>query len=233
MTGTIVNSLAIILMGLLGCLVKKALPDTLEKPVMQMIGYSVTLIGLLGFISTAIVIKEGKLTSKGEILLLVSLVLGVLIGEGLKLDDRINAFGAYLENKAGIDGFAKGFITASILFCVGAMAIFGPLQDGISGDSSVLFIKSVIDGITAFILSATLGLGVCFAGVSVFIYQGTIAALASYVAPFMSAVMMDNLCMVGYAIMITLGTNILGVTKIKTVNLIPALIVPVVYTLFL
>ncbi|MEG1896310.1 MAG: DUF554 domain-containing protein [Oscillospiraceae bacterium] len=233
MTGTIVNSLAIIFMGLLGCLVKKAVPKTLEPPIMQMVGLSVTLIALLGFFSTALTFENGELKTGGEILLLVSLVLGVIVGEVLKLDDRVTAFGAFLEQKAGIDGFAKSFITASILFCVGAMAIFGPLQDGISGDSSTLFIKSVIDGITAFILSATLGIGVCFAGVSVFIYQGTIAALASYVAPFMSAVMMDNLCMVGYAIMVTLGTNVLGLTKVKTVNLVPALIVPVVYTLFL
>lgn len=158
-------------------------------------------------------------------------MIGVFIGETLKLDDKIGKLGSYIEKRSGIDGFAKSFITASILFCVGAMAIFGSLQDGINGDYSVLLVKSVIDGITAFILSATLGIGVCFSGVSVFIYQGLISMLAAYVSPYMSPQMMNNLCMVGYAIMVTLGTNMMGITKIKTTNIVPAMIIPVIYTL--
>lgn len=231
MTGTIVNSLAIVVAGLLGFAVKKAVPNKMEKPIMQMIGLAVILIAIEGFLSSTITVQDGQFKTSGEILTLVSLVVGVAIGEALKLDDAIGNFGKYIEKKAGIDGFAKSFVTASILFCVGAMAIFGPLQDGISGDSSVLFVKSAIDGITAFILSATLGIGVCFAGVSVFVYQGATALLAIFIAPSISPQMMNNICMVGYAIMITIGTNMLEMTKVKTINIVPAMVVPIIYTL--
>lgn len=230
MTGTIINSVAILLAGFIGCFIKKAIPEKIEKPVMDMIGVSVFLIALLGFFSTALTIVDGKIKSNGEIMMLVCLALGVAIGELLCIDDKINALGSKIENKAGIDGFAKGFVTASLLFCVGAMAIFGSLKDGISGDSSVLIVKSMIDGITSFILSASLGIGVAFSGISVFIYQGAIAMLAAYIQPFVTDAMMMNICIVGYAIVMVIGTNMMGITKIKLANTLPAMVLAVLYT---
>ena len=230
MTGTIINSVVILAAGFLGCFIKKAIPEKIEKPIMDMIGVSVFLIALLGFFTTAITIVDGKLKSNGEIMMLVCLALGVAIGELLCIDDKLNAFGKKVEEKAGVDGFAKGFVTASLLFCVGAMAIFGSLKDGISGDSSVLIVKSMIDAITAFILSTSLGIGVAFAGVSVFIYQGSIAMLATFIQPFVTDVMMMNICTVGYAIVMVIGTNMIGLTKIKLANTLPAMVLAVIYT---
>ena len=230
MTGTIINSVVILAAGFLGCFIKKAIPEKIEKPIMDMIGVSVFLIALLGFFSTALTIVDGSIKSNGEIMMLVCLALGVAIGELMCIDDKLNAFGKKIEDKAGVDGFAKGFVTASLLFCVGAMAIFGALKDGISGDSSVLIVKSMIDAITAFILSTSLGLGVAFAGISVFVYQGAIAMLATYIQPFVTDLMMMNICTVGYAIVMVIGTNMMGLTKIKLANTLPAMILAVIYT---
>jgi len=162
--------------------------------------------------------------------MLVCLALGMAIGEIIRIDDHLNAFGQKIEAKAGVDGFAKGFVNASLLFCVGAMAIFGALKDGISGDSSVLLVKSMIDAITAFILSTSLGIGVAFSGVSVFLYQGAIAMMATYIQPFVTDAMMMNICTVGYAIVLMIGTNMLGLTKIKLANTLPAIVLAVAYT---
>lgn len=230
MTGTIINSVVILAAGFLGCFIKKAIPEKIEKPIMDMIGVSVFLIALLGFFSTALTIVDGSIKSNGEIMMLVCLALGVAIGELMCIDDKLNAFGKKIEDKAGVDGFAKGFVTASLLFCVGAMAIFGALKDGISGDSSVLIVKSMIDAITAFILSTSLGIGVAFAGISVFVYQGAIAMLATYIQPFVTDLMMMNICTVGYAIVMVIGTNMMGLTKIKLANTLPAMILAVIYT---
>ncbi len=231
MIGTIINSLAVFLTGIFGCLIKKAIPKNIEQPVMNMVGISVMLIALQGFFSTSFTIENGKIKSNGEIMMLVCLAVGVVIGELLKIDDKLGKFGERIEKKAGIDGFAKGFINASLLFCIGAMAIFGAIKDGISGDSSVLIVKSMIDGITAFILSASLGIGVAFAGVSIFIYQGTISLLAAFIQPYMTDAMMMNICIVGYAIVFAIGTNMLGITKIKLANTLPAMLITVLYTL--
>ena len=110
------------------------------------------------------------------------------------------------------------------------MAIFGSLKDGISGDSSVLIVKSMIDAITAFILSTSLGIGVAFSGVSVFLYQGAISLLATYIQPFVTDIMMMNICTVGYAIVLVIGTNMMGITKIKLANTLPAMVLAVIYT---
>ena len=230
MTGTIINSVAIFAAGFAGCIIKKALPERIEKAVMDMVGISVVLIALMGFFSTALTIENGSVKSNGEIMMLVCLAAGIAIGELLRIDDRLNSAGRIIEEKAGVDGFAKGFVNASLLFCVGAMAIFGALKDGISGDSSVLIVKSMIDAIAAFILSTSLGVGVAFAGVSVFVYQGAIAMMASYIQPFVTDIMLMNICTVGYAIVLVIGTNMLGMTKIKLANTLPAILLAVVYT---
>lgn len=230
MFGTTVNGIVILVCGLLGCFIKKAIPEKIEKPIMDMVGISVTLIALLGFFSTALTIQDGVIKSNGEIMMLVCLVLGIAVGEIIRIDDHLNEFGKKIEEKAGVDGFAKGFVTASLLFCVGAMAIFGALKDGISGDSSVLLVKSMIDAITAFILSTSLGIGVAFSGISVFLYQGAIAMMATYIQPFVTDAMMMNICTVGYAIVFMIGTNMLNLTKIKLANTLPAIVFAVVYT---
>ncbi len=232
MLGTIINSVTIIVASLIGITLKKVIDEKYEKPLMQVIGLSVIIISILGVITSAITIENGILKSQGEILLLISLVLGVLIGEFLKIDDRINNFGKLIEDKFKLGNFSKGFIMSTIIFCAGAMAIFGPIQNAIENKIDILLIKSMLDGILALILSSTMGIGVIFSAVSVFLYQGFFALLAHTISPILTPEVMVSINMIGYSIMATIGINQMGIAKVKTANLVPALIVPVIYHSF-
>ena len=230
MTGTLVNAAAIMAGGLLGVVLKKGLPPKLETAIMKMLGLSVLIIGLNGIITSMVrVLPEGGLASSGELLLLFSLVAGTALGELLDIEGRLERMGQYIENRTKADGFSKGFITASIIFCIGAMAIIGSLNDGLRGDSSVLFIKSSLDFIASIVLASTLGFGVIFSAVPVLLYQGAITLAAGWLSPLISDDLLAAFCMVGYAIVACIGINFLEFTKIKTANLLPSLLVPVVY----
>ncbi|MBQ8918397.1 MAG: DUF554 domain-containing protein, partial [Oscillospiraceae bacterium] len=169
------------------------------------------------------------LSSSGELLMLCSLVIGAIIGELLNIDDHLNRFGNYIESKTKAKGFSRGFISASLIYCVGAMAIIGSLNDGLTGDSSVLLIKSTLDGVNSIILGASLCIGVAFSAVPVLIYQGSISLLAGVIAPLISDALLNNICAVGYVMVGCIGLNISGIAKVRVANLLPALIVPVIY----
>ena len=236
MFGTIVNALSVFVCGMLGVFLKKGLPKRIETVVMQLVGVGVTVIGFNGAIVSMVSADTltGRLSDSNGILLVLSLVIGGVTGELLRIDDRITAFGLSIEKKLGAEGFAKGFVTASILYCVGAMAIVGALNDGFRGDSSILLTKSTLDSIMAVVLGSSLGIGVPFSAIPILLYQGAIALFAGLLAPVLSdGVLLDLICMVGYCIVALIGTNLMGLTKIKTANLIPALLVPVGYNLLL
>lgn len=234
MTGTIVNVVAIVAGSLLGLLLKRGMPKRVEETLMKIMGVSVLIIGLNGIINSMFVIDaDGGLSSSGELLMLCSLVIGAVIGELLNIDDHLNRFGSYIEAKTKADGFSRGFISASIIYCVGAMAIIGSLNDGLTGDSSVLFIKSALDGVNSIIFGASLGIGVAFSAIPVLIYQGGISLLAGVLAPLISDVLLNNICAVGYVIVACIGMNISGICKIRVANLLPALVVPVIYQVVL
>lgn len=228
--GTIVNAIAIIIGGGIGLLLKKGLPQRVEEIAMKMLGLSVFMVGINGVITAMItVVDGGKLESNGSLLLIASLVIGGVVGELLDVDSALNRAGKRIEERFGKEGFAKGFISASLIFCIGAMAIIGSLQDGLTGDSTTLFIKSTLDFVCALVLGSTLGYGVVFSFVPVLVYQGAITLLAGVISPFISDALLGNICMVGYAIVLTIGINFLQFTTIKTANLLPALLVPIVY----
>lgn len=232
MIGTLVNTAAIVGGGALGLLLKKGMPERLEKAANQVLGLSVLVIGGSGLATTMIKTNgEGGLSSSGEMLLLTSLVIGVIIGELLGIDDRLNSFGHKIEKRLGSEGFAAGFINATLIYCVGAMAIIGSISDGLMGDSSILFVKSMLDGVCSIVLASTLGVGVLFSALAVLLYQGTITLLAQLVAPYATDAMMAGLCTVGYTLVLCIGINFMGFAKIKTANLLPSLLVPVVYQL--
>ncbi len=230
MTGTIVNAVGIVAGGFIGLLLKKGLPERLEKAIMKMLGLSILIIGLNGIITSMVkVLPGGGLSSSGELLLLFSLVVGAALGEHFDVEGKLDRMGRYIETRTRADGFSKGFISASIIFCIGAMAIIGSINDGLRGDSSVLFIKSALDCITSVILGSTLGFGVMFSAVPVLLYQGAMTLAAGWVAPLISDDLLAAFCMVGYAVVACIGINFLELTKIKTANLLPSLLVPVVY----
>ncbi len=236
MFGTIVNVITVIIGGALGLLLKKNIKSSVMENVTKAQGVAVLIIGMNGVITNMISVGEGgKLTENGGLILLISLALGAFFGEILKIDERINSLGKYLENKMKSDGFAKGFVSAFIIYCVGSMSIIGAINDGLSGDSSVLLVKSTLDFITAMVLSSTMGIGAIFAAVPLFIYQGGISLFASYIKPVLdsSPDIMVQFSAVGYAIIMCIGINFIAGNKIKTANLLPAMLVPVVYNLLL
>lgn len=233
MIGTVVNTVAIIAGGIIGWIVKRGISKNIEDSIMKMLGLSVFFVGLIGVLKSmlSIDITTGAISDNGGILLLVSLVLGVIVGELLKIDDRLNIFGKWIEKKVGAQDFGKGFVNASLIFCIGAMAIVGSLNDGLLHDPQVLFLKSSLDFICAIVLASGLGIGVAFSAVPVLLYQGGITLLSGFLAPHISDALLNNICMVGYAIVFCIGVNFLGMSKIKTANLLPALFVPVLYAI--
>lgn len=234
MLGTIVNVATIAIGGIIGMLLKKSIKSEIMDGVMKAQGIAVLVIGMNGVITNMITVGEGgKLTDNGGLILLISLAVGALIGELLRIDDRINSAGLWVEKKVKTDGFAKGFVSASIIVCVGSMAVIGSINDGLYGDSSVLFVKSALDFITAMVLGSTMGIGVVFSAVPLFVYQGAITLFASFIKPLIEEYpdMMTQFSMVGYAIIMCIGINFIAGPKIKTANLLPAMIIPVLYNL--
>jgi len=230
MKGTIINAVAIVIGSLIGLIFNRSLNKDIEYSIQKALGIAVTVVGLNGIITNMITVgADGKLSSSGELLLVVSLVLGMLIGELLKIEDRMNGIGNVIEKRFKLESFSVGFLNAGTIFCVGAMAIIGALNDGLTGDSSILIIKSTLDFTCAIVLSASLGVGVIFSAIPVFFYQGVIALLASYLGKFLVGDLLNQICMVGYAIILCIGINFLASTKTKTANLIPAIFIPVIY----
>ncbi len=229
MTGTFVNCVAVAVGGALGLLLKKGIKESYADSVNRVLGLAVFIIGMNGVISNMLTVTDGKLTGNGELLLVVFLVIGTLIGEILRLEDRFKSFCGTVERKLKKGGFASGFVNGTLLFCIGAMAIIGSINDGLNGDSSVLFVKSAIDFVSAIIFGATLGFGVIFSFIPLLVYQGGITLLASSLGGLLQGELLGQICFVGYAIIMAIGLNFLLQGKFKTLNMLPSVLLPVVY----
>ena len=231
MFGTLVNTAAIVAGGTVGNFVKKGIPAHLEEALHRAMGLAVIVIGMNGVITNMVQVGEnGQLSSSGELLLVFSLVLGVLAGESLRIEERLNGLSEKVENKLHLTGFAASFVSGTLIYCVGAMAIIGAINDGLSGDSSVLLVKSTLDGITSIVLGATMGPGVIFSAIPVLLYQGTISLLAGVLAPVLQGELLRQICAVGYVLVACIGVNFMGSFHIKTANFLPALLVPPLWT---
>lgn len=229
MTGTLVNCAAVIAGGSIGLIFKKGIKDSYTESVNKSLGLAILIIGLNGVISNMFSVADGKISSSGELLLVVYLVIGTLFGEMLKLEQRFNGFCTRIESKFKAGGFASGFVNGTVLFCVGAMAIIGSINDGLRGDSSVLFVKSALDFTTAIIFGATLGFGVIFTFIPLLIYQGGITLLAGSLSGILQGDVLTQLCAVGYSIIMAIGINFIFDKKFKTLNMLPSIFLPVVY----
>lgn len=223
--GNYVNVLAIIVGSVLGLIVHKRLKDEYKNIAMQAIGLSVLFIGA----TTAI---GGLLDPDSEaILFIISLVIGGLVGEMIGLEDLLEKCGQLLQSKVGSgeQTIARGFVTASLIFCVGTMAIIGSLESGLRGNYDMLFAKSVLDGITSMILATTLGVGVIFSAAVVFIYQGAIILFADLLEPMLTVDVIREISIIGGILILGIGLGMMDIKKIKTLNLLPAILVPVIY----
>ncbi|WP_026695826.1 DUF554 domain-containing protein [Peribacillus kribbensis] len=228
--GTIVNAVCIIAGTLLGKLFHK-IPEKIKETVMYGIGLAVIVLGLqMGF------------KSKEFLIVILSLVFGAVWGEWVDLDAKLNALGRWLERKMGGSAnsgssIAQGFVTATLIFLIGAMAIIGALDSGIRGDHDVLYTKAVIDGFTALVLATTLGISVIFSAVPVLLYEGLIALFATQINDMVPKPLMDSfiseMTSAGGIMIFAIGLNLIGLTKIRVANLLPGIAVTAVIVTFL
>jgi uncharacterized protein len=221
--GTLVNGLLIIVGTLLGKLLNR-IPEGMKTTVMYAIGLSVMVLGL-----------QMGLKSQNFLIVILSLVIGAVLGELLKLEERLNDLGQWLEKKVGSNGkgsISEGFVTATLIFVIGAMAIIGALNSGIRGDHNVLYTKSIIDGFTSIILTTTLGIGVIFSAIPVMLYEGTIALFATQIDRFVPHALMNQfiteMTATGGVMIFAIGLNLTGMAKIKVANFLPGILVTLV-----
>ena len=224
MKGTLVNVAAIAAGSIVGLLLHKGIEERYQKIVLQALGLTVLVIGFQ---------MAGK--SLNILIVILSLAIGALIGEWLDLDGKLNQFGAKLGAKfsgGDADRFSEGFVTASLMYCVGAMAIVGALQDGLTGDSSTLYAKSLLDGVSSVVFSSTLGIGVLFSTVSVLAYQGAITLLAAVVSSWLSPAMIAEMTATGGVLIIAISLNMLEIVKIKIASLLPSILIALIIARF-
>ena len=222
MLGTIVNVITIIIGSLVGILLKKGIKDEYKETIMNGIGLAVLIIGI-----------SGGIKSNNTVLVIASIVLGSLIGEIIGIENKLDQLGNRMEKKfgKGDSNFSRGFVTASLVYCIGAMAIVGSLESGLSGNHETLFAISMLDGISAIIFASTLGIGVAFSAIPVFIYQGAITLLANSVKGILTPEVVLEMSAVGGILILAIGINILGIKKIKVGNMLPAIFIPIIYYL--
>ena len=222
MIATIINSAAVAAGGLIGLLAKKGLPERVSKGIMTAIGLMLICAGVKGYF-------DGNST----IVAILSLALGTGLGELLRLEERLNRLGERIGARVSRNGGSRvgeGLVTATLLFCVGAMAILGSFNAGLKQDYELLFTKSLLDGISSCMLSVSLGLGVLFSSVPVFVYQGLLALLAHVIAPLLSDAAIAEITCCGSVMILAIGLNMLHLTKIKTADLLPAVLFAPVLT---
>lgn len=225
--GTIVNAVAIIIGGIIGSFLNN-IPNKIRITVMQGLGLAVLIQGILMGLKT-----------ENFLLVIFSLVIGGIIGELLNLEDRLNGLGKKIEDKVGNNkgNIANGFVTATLVYTIGAMAILGPLNSGLNLDHSLLYLKAMLDGFTAIIFASTLGIGVVFSAIPVFLYQGTIAILAKYINLFIEQDLLDliitEITATGGILIIGVAINILDFKKINVANLLPAVVIVPIGVVFL
>ena len=226
MLGTLVNAVLVAVCGVLGALLKKGIPEKIRITVMHAIGLFVVYIGV-----------SGALVGENALVAVISLALGALIGELVDIDKYINKLGDFIQSKIKVkDGkqtsVSEGFVACTLLFCVGSMAILGAIEDA-QGNPDTLLAKAVLDAINAFIMATTLGIGCALSAFSVLAYQGAISVLALLFLSELPPYMMNEVSCVGSLIILAIGLNMLGITRIKTANLIPAMFLPLLLCLFM
>ena len=220
MIAQVINGVAILIGALIGNKVRGGISDRFRSILMQAMALAVMLIGILGAIKTT-----------DALTVVICLAVGAVIGEGINIEKRLENLGDGIKRKLkGAEAtFTEGFVSASLIFCVGAMAIVGSLDAGLRGEYSTILTKSLIDGITATVLASTLGIGVAFSGLAVFLYQGLITLLAGFLQPLLSELIITEMSAVGGLLIFAIGLNMQGMTKIRVGNLLPAIFMPMVY----
>ncbi|MDD4699629.1 MAG: DUF554 domain-containing protein [Oscillospiraceae bacterium] len=230
-TGTIVNILAVIIGSAIGLIFKGGIKQRFQDTLMQALGLCVMFIGVGGALKGIFVINGSGLETTGTMIMILSLVIGGIIGELINIEKWLDVFGKWIKIKVRVKNdnrFVDGFVTASLIICVGAMAVVGSLQDGLTGDASMLYTKSALDFVFIIITASTLGIGVMFSAIPLAIYQGAITVLARFIQPFLTTQVISNLSFVGSILIFGIGVNLSFGKKFKVGNLLPSLIITLI-----
>lgn len=227
MLGTLVNTIAVIAGSLIGMILTKGISEKIADNLMKGLGLCTLFLGI-----------QGSLKGENTLILILSMVIGIFIGTVLDLEEKVNKLGRFLEQTIQKKGgknvaIVEGFVTSSLLFCVGAMAIVGSMQSGLTGNHEILYNKSMMDFVAAIIFASTFGVGVLFSSLFVLIYQGSITLLANLISPFLTDYVINEMTCVGFVIIIGLSFNMLGLTKLKIMNFVPAIFIPIILCQFL
>jgi uncharacterized protein len=232
MFGVLVNALSVVAGSLVGVVLKKGIKDKYTQTIIQGLGLAVVALGIMG-----------SLEANNMLVVIVSIAIGSIIGEWIDIEKLLENLGDKIQSKVSKPKYesravesdenqgsiAKAFVAATLMYCSGGMAIVGSLQSGLEQNHTTLFIKSILDGVTSIVLASAMGIGVIFSAVSVFLYQGLIAISASYAKGLLTDVVVADMSSIGGLLILGIGINILGLTKIKVGNMIPAVIIPIIY----
>lgn len=232
--GTIINTVAVIIAGALGLFLKNGIKPRFQQILMQANGLAVIFIGISGVMQHMLVVENNAISTKGTMLLIFSLVIGALLGEWINIESKMDHLGEKIKAAVKMQNdnrFVDGFVTTSLIICVGAMAIVGSMQDGLTGDSSMLIAKSLLDFVIVIILTATYGIGSAFSALPIFLYQGSITLLAAFLGSIISGNLIADLSFVGSALIFCVGVNLIREKTFRVANMLPALLVPVVVEL--
>lgn len=236
--GTIINVAAILIGATLGFIIKGGLSKRFEETVTSAIGLCTMFIGISGAVAGMLKVSGTGLETRDTMVMIISLIGGALIGEWIDVEKRLETVGEWCKSKipsqnGGGSTFVEAFVTSSLIFCVGAMAIVGSLEDGLNHNYSILFAKAVMDGVMSIIFAASLGIGVYFSALPIAVYQGSITLLAGFIRPYLSEVVIGRMSFVGSILIFALGINLLFGKRIKIGNLLPAMFLPLVLQGFL
>ena len=230
--GTIINVALLIFGGLCGLLFGKKLSDRIRDTLLSINAVAIMMLAIGGVMQNMLSLSDGKLSAGGTIMMIVSLTVGGLIGEIININAMVDRFGEWLKIKShstGDNSFVSAFVNASCTVCIGAMAVIGSINDGVSGDISVLLAKAILDAVIICVMTASQGKGCIFSAIPVFLLQGSVTLLAAAIAPFITQAALDNISLVGDGLILCVGINTMFHQKIKVANLLPALIFAAVW----
>lgn len=221
-TGVIIDTLAIFLGSTIGLFINKGISKKVEDAIMKALALSAIFIGITGMMS-----------GENTIFVILALVLGVIIGEFMNLDKNVHRLTRFLASKlpkqAHDSTFSEGFITGTLMMCVGALSIVGPIESGLTGNHTILYTNAVMDGFTSLILASSLGIGVLFSGFLVFAYEATIVVFAGSLNTLLTDVMINDISAIGSILVLVIGLNMLNLTDIKVMNFVPAIFIPILF----
>ena len=233
--GTIINTVAVVVGGLLGLMLKNGIAKRFESILMQALGLATIFIGASGVFKYMLIVENGSIATRGTMLLIFSLVLGSLLGQWLDIEAKMEVLGIKLKSLVGMKNdsrFVEGFVTASLIVCVGAMAIVGAMQDGLSGDCTMLVAKALLDFALVAILASAYGVGAIFSAVPIFLYQGAITLIAAMFGAVIQDTLIETLSFVGSALIFCVGVNLVREKTFRVANMLPALLIPIVWEIY-